>query len=69
MNIFKEFEKMNIYSASLHRVLYQKVINCFINYKPINKRANTLNTKVNDLVIKEIVNDKHFEKSDFELET
>ena len=62
-NIF-EFEKIHIYSPSLHQDLYQKSIKCFGNYLPSNLIPNIPNEKDIHLVIDEIVNDKDFEKSD-----
>ena len=58
-----------IYSPSLHQDLYQKLIKCFSNYKPINIIPNILNEEDIDLVIIEVVNNKDFEKSDTEIET
>ena len=62
-----EYEKIYIYSPSLHQNLYQKN-KCFNNYIPINIIPNILNEEYNDIVIDEIVNDKDFQKSDCEIE-
>ena len=63
------YDKIHIYSPSLHQDLYQKIIKCFNNYIPINIIINILNEENTDIVIEEIVNSKDFEKSDSEIET
>ena len=69
LNIINEYDKIYIYSPSLHQDLYQKLIRCFSNYIPINIIPNILNEENIDIVIEEIVNNKDFEKSDTEIET
>ena len=69
LNIINEYDKIYIYSPSLHQDLYQKLIRCFSNYIPINIIPNILNEEDIDIVIKEITNNKDFEKSDTEIET
>ena len=69
LNIINEYDKIYIYSPSLHQELYQKLIKCFSNYIPIRIIPNILNEEDIDLVIDEIVNNKDFEKSDIEIET
>ena len=69
LNIINEYDKLYIYSPSLHQDLYQKLIKCFSNYIPINIIPNILNEEDIDIVIEEIVNNKDFEKSDCEIET
>ena len=69
LNIINEYDKIYIYSPSLHQDLYQKLIKCFSNYIPIHIIANILNEEDIDIVINEIVNNKAFEKSDTEIET
>ena len=69
LNIFNEYDKLYIFSPSLHQDLYQKLIKCFSKYIPIQKLPNILNEEDIDLVIEETVNNKHFEKSDTEIET
>ena len=49
--------------------MYQKLIECFINFIPIHIIANILNEEDIDTVIDEISNNKDFEKSDTEIET
>ena len=61
--------KKNIYSPSLHQGLYQKLINKFSDYIPIQIIQNYLNGEDIDIVIDEIVNDKEFQKSNTEIET
>ena len=69
LNIINEYDKIYIYSPSLHQDLYQKLVKCFSNYIPINIIPSILNEEDIDVVIKEIVNSKDFEKSDTEIET
>ena len=69
LNIINEYEKIYIYSPSLHQELYQKLIKCFSNYIPINIISNILNEEDIDIVIDEIINHTDFEKSDTEIET
>ena len=69
LNIINKYDKIYIYSPSLHQDLYQKLIKCFSNYIPININSNILNEEDIDIVIEEIVNNKDFEKSNTEIET
>ena len=69
LNIINEYEKIYIYSPSLHQDLYQRLIKCFNNYIPINIIPNILSNEDLDLVIEEIINKKDFEKSNIEVET
>ena len=69
LNIINEFDKIYIYSPSLHQDLYEKLIKCFSNYIPIHIIPNILKEQDIDIVIEEIVNNKDFEKSDTEIET
>ena len=69
LNIINEYNKIYIYSPSLHQDLYQKLIKFFSNYIPIHIIPNILNEEDLDVVIEEIVNNKDFEKSDIEIET
>ena len=69
LNIINEYDKIYIYSPSLHQYLYQKLIKYFSNYTPIKIIPNILNEEDIDIVIEEIVNNKDFEKSDTEIET
>ena len=69
LNIINDYDKIYIYSPSLHQKLNQKLIKCFSNYIPINIIPNILNEADIDIVIGEIVNNKDFEKSDTEIET
>ena len=69
LNIINEYDKIYIYSPSLHQDLYQKLIKCFSNYIPIHIIPILLNEEDIDVVIEEIVNNKNFEKSDTEIET
>ena len=69
LNIINEYDKIYIYSPSLHQDLYQKLIKCFNNYIPIHIIPNNLNEEDIDIVIEEVINNKNFEKSDIEIET
>ena len=70
LNINDEFDKIYIYSPSLHQDLYQKLIKYFSNYIPIHIiPKNILNEEDIDVVIEEIVNIEDFEKSDIEIQT
>ena len=69
LNIINEYDKIYIYSPSLHQDLYQKLSKCFSNYIPIHIIPNILNEEDIDIVIEEIVNNKDFEKSNTEIET
>ena len=67
--VISEYDKIYIYSPSLHQDLYQKIIKCFSNYIPIHIIKKLLNEEDIDVVIEEIVNNKVFQKSDTEIET
>ena len=69
LNIINEYDKIYIYSPSLHQDLYQRLIKCFSNFIPIHIISNILNEEDIDIVIKEIINNNDFEKSDIEIET
>ena len=69
LNIINEYDKIYIYSPSLHQDLYQKLIKCFSNYIPIHIIPNISSEEDIDVVIKEVVNNKDFEKSNTEIET
>ena len=69
LNIINEYDKIYIYSPSLHQDLYQKIIKCFTNCIPIHIIPNILNEEDIDIVIAEIISNKDFEKSDTEIET
>ena len=64
-----EYDKIYIYSPSLHQDLYQNLIKWFINYITINIIPSILKEEDNDLVIDDIVNNEDFQKSDCEIET
>ena len=69
LKIINDYNKIYIYSPSLHQDLYQKLIKCFGIYIPIHIIPNIMNEEDIDRVIEEIVNNKNFEKSDTEIET
>ena len=60
LNSVNYYDKTNIYSPSLHQDLYQKIVQCFSVYIPINIFSNILNEEDIGLVIEEIGNDKDF---------
>ena len=60
---------MYIYSPPLHQNVYQKLVNCFSNFIPINIIPNNLNEEDVDLIIEETINNKDLEKSATEIET
>ena len=66
--IINEYDKIYIYSPSLHQGLYQKINKCFSNYISIHIIPNILNEEEIDIVIEEIVKNKDFQKSDTEIE-
>ena len=68
LNIINEYDKMYIFSPSLHQNLYQRLIKCFNNYIPINKISEILNEEDLDILIEQIIADKDFQKSNIELE-
>ena len=68
-NINKEYDKIYICLPSLHQQLYQNLFIYFSNYKPIRIITNILNVEYIDVVIGEMVKNKDFEKSDFEIGT
>ena len=51
LNIINEYDKLYIFSASLHQNLYQKLIKCFSIYIPIHIIPNILNEEDIDIVI------------------
>ena len=69
LNIINEYNKIYIYSPSLHQDLYQRIIKSFSNYIPIHIIPNILSEKVIDIVVEEVKNNKDFQKSDTEIET
>ena len=69
LNIINEYEKISIFSPSLHQDLYQKLIICVSNYIPIHIIPNILNEEDLDVVIDEICSDEDLENSDTEMKT
>ena len=69
LNIINEYDKICVYSRSLHEDLYQKLLIYFSNFITVHKFSNILNEEDVDIVIDEIVSNKNFEKSDIEIET
>ena len=56
--IISEFEKIYIYSPSLHQDLHQKTFKFFSNYIPLKLITNILKEEYIDVVIDGISNDK-----------
>ena len=69
LNIINEYDKIYIYSPSVHQELYQRLIKCFSNHIPIHIIPNILNNEDLDIEIDEIINTIDIEKSDIEIET
>ena len=69
LNFINEYDKIYIYSPSLHQDLCQKLIKCFIKNTAINIIPSILNEEDIDVVIDEIVNNEDFEKSEIGIET
>ena len=69
LNIINEYDKIYIYSPSLHQDLYQRLIKCFSNYIPIHIIPNILNEEDIDVVIEGVINNKDFDKSNTEIES
>ena len=69
LNVFNEYDKINLYSPTLHQDWYQKLIKCFTNCIPTHIIPNVLKEEYRDLVTDDIVNIKDFEKSETEIET
>ena len=51
LNIINKYDKIYIYSPSLHQDSYEKLIKCFSNYIPIHINPNILNEEDIDVVI------------------
>ena len=69
LNIINEYNKIYIYSPSLHQDFYQKLIKCFSKKIPVHLISNIFNEEDIDKVFEEIINNKDFEKSNTEIET
>ena len=69
LNIINEYDKIYIYSPSLHQDLYPKLFKCFSNYIPTHIILNNLNEEDIDVVIEEVINKKDFQKCDTEIGT
>ena len=57
-NIIIEYDEIYIYSPSLHRNLYQKIIICFDKFIPIHIIQNNDNEEDNDLIFEEVIDNK-----------
>ena len=63
LNIINEYDKIYIYSPSLHQDFYQKLVKCFSNYIPFHIIPNVSNEENIDIVIEEFVDIKDIETS------
>ena len=61
-NIINYYDKIYIYSSSLHQDLYQKLFKFFSKYKSLHIISNILNGKDIDLLIEEVIMGENFEK-------
>ena len=68
LNFTNEYDKIYIYSTSLHQDIYKNILKCFNNCIPIHILPNSLSEEDIDIVIQELVNNKDFENSDTEIE-
>ena len=69
LNIINEYDKKYIFSPSLHRDFYQKLIKCCSNYILFHIIPKILNEEDTDIVINEIDINEDIEKSDIEIES
>ena len=71
-NITNNFDKIYIYSPTIHQPNYQKLIKCFQNFLPLNVIDNILKEDIDledlDDIIEEIVQDEDFVSSPIEFE-
>ena len=68
-NIINKYDKVYIYSPSLHQDLCKKINKYFSKNIPIHIIPNNLNEEDIDIVIDELVNNKDFEKTEIEIQT
>ena len=72
-NIINEFDKIYIFSPTIHQPTYQKLIKSFQNFLPLNVIQNILKEKIPlddlDNTIEEIINHEDFEQSHIECES
>ena len=71
-NIINDFDKIYIYSPTIHQTNYQKIIKCFQSFLPLNVIDNILQADIDleelDDVIEEIKQDEDFVSSEIEIE-
>ena len=71
-NIINDFDKIYIFSPTIHQPTYQKIIKCFNSFLPLNVIQNILKEKISldelDNTIEEIINHEDFEQSHIECE-
>ena len=70
--IINDFDKINIYSPTIHQLNYQKIIKCFQSFLPLNIIDNILEDDISleelDGVIEVIITDEDFVSSEVEIE-
>ena len=72
-NIINEFDKILIFSPTIHQPTYKTIIKCFNSFLPLNVIRNILKEQTPldelDITIEEIINDEDFESSHIECES
>ena len=72
-NIINDFDKIYIFSPTIHQPSYQKIIKCFNSFLLLNVIQNILKDKIPldelDNIIEEFINDGSFEQSHIECES
>ena len=72
-NIINDFDKIFIYSPTIHQPVYRTIIKCFNKFLPLNIIQNILREGIPldelEKTIEEIINDEDFESSHIECES
>ena len=72
-NIINDFDKILIFSPTIHQPTYKTIIKCFNNFLPLNVIQNILKEQIPldelETTIEEIINDEDFESSHIECES
>ena len=72
-NIINDFDKILMFSPTIHQPTYKTIIKCFSNFLPLNVIQNILQEQIHldelDTTIEEIINDEDFESSHIECES
>ena len=68
-----DFDKLLIFSPTIHQPTYKTIIKCFNNFLPLNVIQNILKEQIPldelETTIEEIINDEEFETSNIECES